>query len=176
MDKNMEKRLKLEMQKNPAIGGDFLVDVEQELVDKPIMNASELMSNLYIAFSSQSHNMRKATGTGMQIIQLGKSIFKNAITQKQEDRIQEILTEVRELRKIPINRRTKTYLPEEKFSLVCEAVGIITRIADVEGLIIREKQVRENTVLTVDGGLEGFAPASRNITHQSDEVFEDFET
>lgn len=162
-------------QKNPAIGEDFLVDVEQEVIDKPIANASELMSNLYIAFSTQSHNMKRATSTGMQIIQLGKSIFRNSITEKQEKRIQEIREEIRELRKIPINRRTKTYLPEEKFDLVCEAVGIITRIADVEGLIIREKQIRENTVLTIDGGLEGFAPASKNITQQSDEVFENFE-
>lgn len=162
------------MRKNQAIGEDYSIEVEQELTDKPIMNSTEYLSNLFVAFGAGANNMDRAIAIGKQIIASGRSLFKSIITAKQENRIKEIINKLDELSDTPINRRSKHRIPKKEYREVCEGVGIIIELADLKGLIIREKQIRENTIVAIDGGLEGFAPASRNITQQSDEVFDKY--
>ena len=153
---------------------DYNINVEQELVNKPILNSSEYLSNLFIEFSSSIRDVEKITLTGIRIIRTGSSLFINIISKKQLDRLNEIRVEVKKLNSVPINRRSKHRIPYDRFDLISEGVGIIIQIADMEGLIIREKQIRENTVIGIDGGFEGFAPASKNIVEQSKEVFDKY--
>ena len=161
-----------EMRGNIALGENYEVEVEQEMVSKPIMNATDYMADLFASFNARTQN--RSIDVGLQIIQSGKSLYKKKASKEQLNRIIEIIAGIDVLNDIPINRRSIHRIPNKKYGLVCEGVGIILEIADHKGDIVREKQIRENTVIAIDGGLEGYAPASKNVIEQSDDVFEGY--